>query len=306
MNSIPKTQNQTKQLDKLAAQRWLYTIAKRVLAAEMVVTIPLPIILGIVVIADPSWKAIAAVASVTIALVVNFVFIPQQRRVRMLAAQVQESFDCDVMQMPENSILCGTSVDPEIIHSSASRLKRKNGSNDPYAGLKDWYPVTVGKLPLHLARIVCQRANCRWDAQLRRRYSTLVAITTVIGILLAILFAVQQGLGVDSLFLTILLLLPLLIFGPRQYQEHMRAANSLDKLKGHADALWNKGINAHIPIPELESDSRRLQDEIFRNRSSNPLIFNWLYNYLKRDQEEEMQLGASELVQRALSNTHKP
>lgn len=306
MNSIPQDQNQLKQLDKLAAQRWLYTIAKRVLAAEMLVTILAPIILGIVVMFNPALKAVAAVTSITIALVVNFFLIPHQRNVRTLAARVQESFDCDVLHMPWNTLLTGGQPDPELIIRAASALKRKNGSATPYTSLTDWYPVRVGELPLHLARIVCQRANCRWDAQLRRRYSTLVAIITGFGVFIAALITVQQGLGVDSLVVAVLIALPLLIFGPRQYQEHMRAANSLDKLKTHAEALWNRGLDPAVSVAELESDSRQLQDEIFRNRNSNPMIFNWLYNYLRRAQEEEMQLGASELVERALSATQKP
>lgn len=259
MNSIPQDQNQPKQLDKLAAQRWLYTMAKRVLAAEMLVTILAPFILGIVVMLNPAVKAVAAVTSITIALMVNFFLIPHQRYVRILAARVQESFDHDVLHIPWNTLLTGGPPDPEIIIRAASALKKKNGSADPYASLTDWYPVRVGELPLHLARIVCQRANCRWDAQLRRRYSTLVAIITGLGVFIATVIMVQQGLGVDSIVVAVLIALPLLIFGPRQYQEHMRAANSLDKLKVHAEALWKKGLDLEVPVAELESDSRQLQ-----------------------------------------------
>lgn len=281
-------------------------MSKRVLAAEMLVTILAPIILGIVTVLNPNVKPIAAVTSIAIALVVNFFLIPYQRHVRTLAARVQESFDCDVLHLPWNTLLTGGQPDPETIIRAAAVFKAKNGSQNPYEGLKDWYPVKVGELPMHLARIVCQRANCRWDAQLRRRYSSLVAVITVLGVFIAAVVTVQQGLGVDALVVAVLIVLPLLIFGPRQYQEHMRAANSLDKLKAHAEVLWSRGLDSSTSIVELESDSRRLQDEIFRNRSSNPMIFNWLYNYLKRSQEEEMQLGASELVQRALSVTQKP
>lgn len=46
--------------------------------------------------------------------------------------------------------------------------------------LKDWYPKEVAALALPLARLVCQRANCWWDANLRRKYANwLLAILIV-------------------------------------------------------------------------------------------------------------------------------
>ena len=62
---------------------------------------------------------------------------------------------------------------------------------DPNARLKDWYPPVVGDLPLPLARAICKRANCWWDAELRRRIPhvavavmvVIFAISTVSGII---------------------------------------------------------------------------------------------------------------------------
>jgi hypothetical protein len=36
--------------------------------------------------------------------------------------------------------------------------------------LKDWYPVSVGQLPIHEARLICQRSNIWWDAKQKLRY----------------------------------------------------------------------------------------------------------------------------------------
>jgi hypothetical protein len=42
--------------------------------------------------------------------------------------------------------------------------------------------------------------------------------------------------------------------------------------------------------------SRELQDAIFNHRASSPLIFDWVYNFLRRRMEEQMNAGADQLV----------
>ena len=42
--------------------------------------------------------------------------------------------------------------------------------------------------------------------------------------------------------------------------------------------------------------SRELQDAIFNHRASSPLIFDWVYNLLRRRMEEQMNAGADQLV----------
>ena len=42
--------------------------------------------------------------------------------------------------------------------------------------------------------------------------------------------------------------------------------------------------------------SRELQDAIFNHRSSSPLIFDWVYNFLRSRMEEQMNAGADQLV----------
>ena len=42
--------------------------------------------------------------------------------------------------------------------------------------------------------------------------------------------------------------------------------------------------------------SRELHDAIFNHRASSPLIFDWVYNLLRRRMEEQMNAGADQLV----------
>jgi transposase len=67
--------------------------------------------------------------------------------------------------------LGGESPDEEeVIEYSTKYL----AVDSQYSQLRDWYRVEVGTVPLHLARIICQRSNIRWDVKLRRRYGAVV------------------------------------------------------------------------------------------------------------------------------------
>jgi uncharacterized membrane protein len=104
---------------------------------------------------------------------------------------------------------------------------------DPNAGLNDWYPPAVGQLPLPLSRAVCQRANCWWDAGLRRRYaatslgviSAILAITIITGII--------GHFQVERWILTgVVPFVPVFMLGLRQSIEQREAADRLDTLTG--------------------------------------------------------------------------
>lgn len=72
---------------------------------------------------------------------------------------------------------------------------------------------------------------------------------------------------------------------------------------GSAEGTCGKSSEDHRrekPIPdELTIESRELQDEIYDCRCKNPLIFDWIYDRLKRDHEVQMNIGAEALVAEA-------
>lgn len=94
------------------------------------------------------------------------------------------------------------------------------------------------------------------------------------------------------------------MLGKKQFTAHKESATQLDKLKKHAEGLWDKALGGTSP-EELTSKSRELQDEIYQNRSTNPLIFDWLYNLLRNKDEELMNKTVDELVKEALESLEK-
>lgn len=302
MNSIPQDQLTERQLDRLAAQRQLYSDAKKIQAVQMTLSVPAAIVWSVLIVFLPELKPGAAAWGVAVTLIDQFLLTPWQRSIRDKAAKVQELFDCDVLQLEWRELKVGRRPDAEAIMESSSKFKCK----DPECStLRDWYPPGVGVLPMHLARLVCQRCNCWWDAKLRRRYAAYMVGLAVALTALVFTLGLVGGLTVSKFFLAVLApLMPVYTLVMRQYGEHKQSAAALDRLKEHAEKLWDRALAGSLTPEALAVESRSLQDEIYERRRSSPLIFDWVYRRLRDSQEEQMNKGAGELVEQARTSLH--
>lgn len=296
MNNIPVAQNEPKQIQRLAAQRYLYSTAKRVFGAQLILAGPMAIGLSLLLVVTPEMKVYAVFYGVFVSILDVFWLTPRQKQLREYAAKIQETFDCEVLQLPWNDFKVGKRVDPELVKEQAEEYAKKSGSLPP---LTNWYAPIVGTLPLEVARIVCQRANCWWDSQQRRRYAGWVIAGVVFASISMLALGLIGGLTVEKLLLTVIApLFPALILGIRQYSEQMEAAARLDKLKEHAERLWSDAFN-HLATFDLLAKSRSLQDEIFENRKRSPLMFDWIFRRLRNDYEVQMNHGAQDFTEEA-------
>ena len=293
MNNIPVEQNTQKQLQRLAAQRYLYSTAKRIFGAQILLGGPVAVACSIAALALPSVKGYVAVWGVTIAICDLFWLDPWQKRLRNLAAKIQEVFDCDVLSLPWNTIKVGNKPDIELVKEQADKYFKHVRNPFP---LSNWYPIVVGSLPIELARIVCQRSNCWWDSKQRKHYAIYIVVILA-AICLAILgVGLIGGLTIEKFSLVVVApLLPAITIGIRQYREQMEAADRLDKLKEHADKLWSD-VCRPDPAPDLAVKSRFLQDEIFENRKRSPFIFDWIFGRVRNNYEDQMNYSAEELA----------
>lgn len=248
------------------------------------------------VMVEPPLKGIAAGWGLTIVLSDIFWLTPWQKRLRDSAARIQEAFDCDVLELPWNDIKVGKRPDPELVSEQAGKYEKWSATMPT---LRNWYPPTVDELPLSIARIACQRSNCWWDANQRRRYATVV-IAAIAFVFAAVLgFSLYAGLTVENFILQVVApLAPALLLGVRQYSEQMEAAGRLERLKEHAERLWNEALSAE-PSYDLVLGARNLQDEIFENRRKSPLVFDAIFKKLRPRYERQMNRGIDDLVSQA-------
>ena len=180
MNSILTAQNEPRQIERLAAMRRLYGDAKFWLAAQMIGVGVGSVGLSLWAAHDPTHPQVSlagGVWGVALTLADLLWLSPHQKRLKKTASDVQEMFDCHVLQLAPSRKL--QPVDPETIARAAQRHAKPKQRDR----LLNWYPVGVGVLPLPLARVLCQRANSWWDAGLRERYVKWV------GVLVALLVA---------------------------------------------------------------------------------------------------------------------
>lgn len=299
-NLIDVTQNEILQLQRLAAQSYLYSKAKSLKILQSILSIPGVLVFSGLVAIYPGAKVWAALYGLSVAVLDATVIDKKQKELRNLAAKIQELFDCDVLKLEWNKLLLRLRPEHEVILENAAKYQRVNSA---FEKLRDWYPVSLNKLPLPLARLVCQRANCWWDMNLRRRYSQGVVIVSIILAVIVFLIGLIGGMTLEKFILAVLApLMPLFLWAIREYREQSEAAEEQTSLKSSIEEVWDSAISKNISTRQVEETSRRIQDKIYMLRRNNPSIFDWIYNALRDKREAEMNRAAEFFVEEALKS----
>ena len=292
MTAISIVQNRPGNIQRLAAQRRFYAIAKRLASLQ-------PLLAGVTAVAGAIAAALWVDAQPWVALagilvpLVNFGWLdPWQYDFRRKAANVQEDFDCNVLELPWNDVLAGRRPATEDVYEVAKKTPR--GTEMP---LENWYPAVVDCLPLHQARIVCQRTNCRWDAQLRRGYRLgILAALAVIAAFVVIVGMVME-MTLDKLVLGVAApLSPTLLWGMREARRQRAAAAALERLRECVETCWRGISKGELTEGAATRRSRELQDGILVHRRTEPLVLEWIYKHRRREYEEQMEVGAEHMV----------
>ena len=205
-------------------------------------------------------------------------------------------FDCDVLQLEWNYIKVGEKPDPELVKAAADKYAKIESH---FPSLQDWYPQAVSEVPLDIARVICQRANCWWDAEQRRGYARLLLGCLLVVGLAILCLGLVRGITLEKLILAVMLpLSPALLVAVRQFSEQTNAASRLDKLKGHAGQMWSE-LCSDRDHAQLSHKSRTLQDEIYDNRKCNSSVFDWMFQRVRTSYEAQMNYTAQQLVDEA-------
>jgi hypothetical protein len=282
MNQIPTVQNSQIQLERLAAQRELYSSAKKLHLAQIIVTVIIPVGLATIAFFFPVFAVIAAIFGVFSFLVDIAVIEPIIKKRKTKAAKIQELFDCDVLLLPKSPLktVDDIAVEEVLLYYNAHMKISTNVEK-----IKDWYSPRVGELSIKIARILCQRTNCWWDSKLRQRYSSFLKYSSIA------VFAIILVAG----------LIPFFQFCIKQCNDNLDAAKRLDELVLFSTQLWKEALANIYTDENLLTNSRRLQDEIYEHRSKSPLILDLYYNLFRSKDEALMNRSSEILVNEALS-----
>jgi len=294
MNEIDKKQVQPRMLNLLRARTLIYRRAKNYQAIGLLISLGLPLVGLAAAALLPASKPFIALFALTFSYLEVLFFDPWLRTQLKTAAKLQEDFDCSLLGMDWNAFLAGSRVDPEQVFEDACRtLSAKDEKR-----LLDWYPLNVNVLPLHLARLVCQRTNIWYDSALRKRYRAVL----LFGVVALMLLVGMGSLWIDTTMTSFVLsalapMTPVMTWALRERNRHAATCELLDRLNEDVKKLIEKSC-AGATEQEISMRSRELQDAIYNHRVSSPLIFDWIYNHLRSRMEENMSAGAQELVDR--------
>lgn len=301
-NRIPSAQNLPLNLKRLAAQRQLYSKAKRLLLLQLVLDLP---IIGALSGAafwlnrparvhpvDLSW--LVAVAAGAIVLAGRPVLASLVEGLQETAAKLQEEFDTTVLRLDWNAATAGDRADPESIHTYSERYKKR----DPgFKILIDWYSPQIAQLPDHVGRIVCQRANLVWDVGLRERFSLYLGLAASLLFILLFTLAAWDGLSLRVFLLGVVApTMPIAVFTIDQKHKNGKAASNLTRLKQIVEAALEEAKDPSATAEQLTQRARQVQDSIYYNRKDNPLIFDWFYRIHRDTQEASMRFSVDQFV----------
>lgn len=296
-NNIAAEQNADRQILRLAAASAIYSRAKCVLGVQFFLTVPAGLLTAILASQQPELKHWTFTYSFVVALLDALFLEKYQNNLKKLGAKIQEAFDCDLLGLPWRKLRAGDPVDTESVREEGTAFLVKHPDT---TGIRDWYPAVITQISLPLARLVCQRANCWWDAKLRRRYSFILKVVLWVLTALVVMFGLHANQTLGQLALAVVApLSPALLWGIREIRKQSEAAEALDKLRGQIESVWAQALNGSLNDNALLDTSVDFQNEIFERRSRHPLIFNWINSLVRDQQQESMKAKAVELVAQA-------
>lgn len=291
-NKIIELENKQEHINQLKAARRLYTKAGYYSTSYMIFCAFMPVVISIgrtFLSPDAHLALNAMLAYSVIALVAGFILESTVSKYQSLAAKIQQQFDSEVFELEWNSHLWETKPSLENIND--------NLGNQPDKGFENWYDPQVNDLNKIEAILVCQRTNLVYDSKLRKRYISIIDYIawSVFVLILIIGFYKNEGMQTAIVFIGVPLvpIIKWFFSTRRQNLEDIEACeflrsfvdNSLEELRKK-----EKNIN--------EDTLCWIQDGIYRHRKTAFKIPDWLYNYMRKSQEDKVHTMVKQLANR--------
>ncbi len=284
-NQIAGRQRSPEAVELLRAFRYAYGTAKHWHAARLTGTVAIALAAPMVIIFAPSLEhPLGAIGGVWV-LAARLVLRPVQERATRFAVAVQEMFDQQVL-----GLLPATALRPPAYEQIHQQARRRAGDPDP-----DWYSVQPHVAPA-AAALIAQRSGAVWSRRLHREWAIMLGAVAAGWTVLTVIVAAVRGATVGQFLIAVLLpMLPALLDATDLSQAHWRAAAERSELEAALDQRLDRATQGSLPAPE---DLRALQDEISRQRLTQPSVPDWYYRLRRTSYETSMRAAADRLAQR--------
>lgn len=288
-NSIRTIQDQEPNISLRRAISQAYWLAKWVFGAQMAATVLVPILASLLGLLFPDLRPYVVLVSLgAIALDAFFLDRLQKERLRE-GAKLAEAFDCNVLDIPWNSVLVGKQLSTAKAAEYSNDFQSRGKGDEKLVG---WYPVSP-ELALPLARVDCQLTNVQYDHRLRRWYQFAVVVLATATMAILIAMAMQFEMSVTDLVVTVISpMAPILAWSVRETFRQGDSARNLVEIAANAGELWDD-VKAGLATAEASRRSRGLQDVIYLHRLRSPLPIPFIYTLRRKALEARMHLSSS-------------
>ncbi|MDY7229904.1 S-4TM family putative pore-forming effector [Hyalangium rubrum] len=290
-NDISLRQDLEENLERLAAQRALYSRAKAVRGASVLVVTLLAIGSLPVAIYWPKASAALGLFALLWTLVELVLLDGLEEQNRQKAALIQEDFDTRVFGLPWNPAL-GVRPIPEAIVDAGKPAK-----GDPI--LKGWY-ADAGPLPRALAVLASQRSCVAWDHRARHLYQFLLASIALVLVVAAVALALATNQSLSSFLVGFAVpLMPALQHTIKTFKAHRRAGAEQERFIEELSSTWEEGVTNGGAIPDAKL--RLVQDRLLLLRREQTPVPDYLYRWLRSRYEAAMREATQRLVSEAVA-----
>lgn len=258
-NEILKAQETEGNIKLLAAQRQMYSDAKKYSGVATFLSLFIPIVITLL----QGFISIQYWILVLIAFIILITGNQLGKHIKRLiesAAQIQQRFDSNVFDMS----FCNSNITISKIKKYSMRYVKRCGE----AKLHCWYTVPLDGMNEFEAISSCQLQNAKWTKGLVTRYFILGLI---VALLIAVAITVEVILGQTS-WENLFFLLPICEWIFERFQGLINLRKKAGKLEADAEHyILNTKENIEI-----------IQNDIYDYRSSTILIPDWFYKLFKR------------------------
>lgn len=298
-NEISVRQNSPQMLKLLWARNRIFATVKRIQAWYFAFTFALPTASLLVSLFWAPLKPWVSLLAIVVGAVDAMAFDVWRKKMIKIAARLQEQFDCYVLDMKWNAFTAGTQVSTQDVEEYAHPpLDAKSQEK-----LVNWYPAQACAMPLHVARLVCQRTNLWYDSKVRGTYRTVLWSLAGVYFLVLLMFFLHSTL-IEVLLGLLIPFGPFFIWVVRENQRQSDTIKLVERLLGEIDKSLDTFVEAKR-TGKTDARARELQDAIFSHRASSPLVSDLIYRIKRPKLEEKMKAGADAFVGRVNSAIRK-
>ena len=290
-NNIVELQNRPENIKMLKAMRHLYSKVGVLTNHYFIFCVLVPIVISFAkpFISSEDYQVLFhfMIAYNLLSLIAGLWLECKIKKERVLAAKIQQQFDCNVFELQWNRYAFGTQPTVEEIDSNAKF------SNDE--DFINWYDRDVDAVNRMLAVIICQRINLTYDVALRKKFLcslTIISIIILI-IILGIAFYEDEGLRTTIVFVAVPLI-PVIrwFFSTRKANDDNM--EKCERIKKIIDDYLEKYRNNGIVFSDI-------QNCIYEHRKTAFKIPDFIYNKMRSKQEEATHITVGELITRYIN-----